>query len=74
MGLPVGISSYHLSPSSFASGVGESHSMEFAISSASRASALAVLAGSSVEGLGAVEVLPPDPLVSRSTLLHMYQG
>jgi len=44
--------------------------MESAIASASRASASAVLAGSSVVDLRAVEVFPPDPLVSRS----IYQG
>ena len=52
IGLPVGISSCHLSPSSSASGIGESRSMKSAISSAARASASAVLVGSSIEGLG----------------------
>ena len=71
--LPVGKSSDYLCSSSV-SGIGESHSMEIAISSAARASGLAVLIGSSLEGLGAMEVLPPDPPDPRSTLLQKCQG
>jgi hypothetical protein len=67
--LPAG-SSFDCFSSSSLSGSGESRSMESAIASASRASASAVLAGSSVVDLRAVEVFPPDPLVSRS----IYQG
>jgi len=57
--LLVGTSSDYLCASSI-SGFGESRSMEFAISSAARASASVALVGSSLEGLRAVEVLPPD--------------
>ena len=59
IGLPVGISSRRLRPSSSASGIGESLSTEFAISSTARVSMSVAPARSSLEGLGVVEVLPP---------------
>ena len=70
--LLVEISSGRFSPPFSVSGVGESRSMEFTMSSAARATASEVLGGSSFKGLGAEEVTSTDPLVSRSTLLQVH--
>ena len=70
--LLVGVSSRSFLLLFSTSGIGESRSMEFTISSASRASTSAALRGSCSKGLGAEEVTSAEPLASRSALLQIH--